>query len=149
MATLLERLQEEKKQAMKNKDAVTKDTLTYVLAKAQGKAKEKLVELSDSHILEAVKSEIKLTEEAVAMMANSLTPEKASNYNKQITILKSFLPKQLSRDEVSELITKVMEEKSIEKSPKSMGIVIKEVKQVIGDAIDGKTLSDLVKLALT
>lgn len=63
----------------------------------------------------------------------------------EITIIAEFLPKQLSEDEVKDLIQKIV---SSLDSP-NMGAVMKELSPQIKGKFNGKQASDLVKAALS
>ncbi len=59
------------KEAMINKDELTKNTLRMVQSNAQMEAKEKKEELSDTHILNAINKELKQTKQALKMLEDN------------------------------------------------------------------------------
>ena len=59
-------------------------------------------------------------------------------------VLEEYLPKQLSKEEIKEIVSKVIDETGAT-SMKDMGIVMKEAKAKIGAGADGKTINEVVK----
>ena len=65
----------------------------------------------------------------------------------EINILKEYLPKQLSREEVEQIVVDLSRTLGIF-DMKGMGTLIKSAKAKIGAGSDGKTISEVVKKAL-
>ena len=62
----------------------------------------------------------------------------------EIAILAEYLPKQLSKEEITTIVADII--KKVEAtSIKDMGKVMKEAKEQIGAAADGKTINEVVK----
>ena len=59
-------------------------------------------------------------------------------------VLEEYLPKQLSREEIKEVVSKIISDIGAT-SMKDMGIVMKESKSAIGAGADGKTINEVVK----
>ena len=62
-------------------------------------------------------------------------------------ILTTYLPKQLSKEEIEEIVKNIISEVGAT-SMKEMGIVMKEAKAKIGAGADGKTINEVVKALL-
>lgn len=96
----------------------------------------------DELIIEATKNR----EESIAMFKESNRDDLVEKEQKEVEIIKEFLPAEVTSEEIKEVIEKWMRENNIEnKIPKkSMGLVIKYVKSELPLA-DGKLTSDIVK----
>ena len=64
--------------------------------------------------------------------------------NKEIEVLEKYLPKQLSKDEITEIVKEIIVSLGAT-SIKDMGPVMKEAKAKIGAAADGRTINEVVK----
>ena len=65
----------------------------------------------------------------------------------EINILKEYLPKQLSKEEVEQIVIDLSRTLGIS-DMKGMGTLIKSAKAKIGAGSDGKTISEVVKKVL-
>ena len=101
-------------------------------------------QLVEEEITKIISSEIKKRKEAVDLYKKGNRAELAEKENKEIKILQSYLPKQLSEEEVRN-IAKRMIEKTGAKDIKSMGMVMKEVMPEVKDRADNSLVSRVVK----
>jgi len=147
---LLKGLKERKIEAMKNKDKITKDAMIMVLSTATNLAKVELVEVNDTHAMTALKREIKQTNDTIKLTKEALEKQgkDLTVLNKEYTkleVLSSFLPKQLTEEEVETEVEVAISELRVERSMKSMGIVMKHLQAKLGDTVDNSMLSRVVK----
>ena len=63
---------------------------------------------------------------------------------KKIEILESYLPKQLSAEEIKEAIEKILSEKGLEPVKKSQGVVMKEMMAQYKGQVDGKLVNQVL-----
>ena len=89
-----------------------------------------------SHSADSVKS---LCDRAIWLYEGEIKMDGPSD-----KVLEEYLPKQLSKEEIKERGSKVIEETGAT-SMKDMGIVMKEAKAKIGAGADGKTINEVVK----
>lgn len=146
---MINRLMDDLKESMKNKEKSRKEVIQLIVGKAKGLAKDTLVEVDDSHVLSAVNSELKQTKDALFQMRERLTDDKIKDYEYKIEVIESYLPKQLTKEEIEIEVENAVSELNLKRDIKSMGTIIKHVKSKFGMAIDGKVLSDVVKQRLT
>lgn len=108
---------------------------------AQGKRDEGL---SDAEIEKIIAREVKKRHESVRLYEENDRPELAEDEKKEIAVLSTYLPKQLSEDEIREIAKLVIEE--MENVGQSMmGQVIGGVKAKAGTSADGATVARVVK----
>lgn len=127
-----------------------KDTAILVLDKAQKIAKLTNVEVTDEHVLSAIKKEIKENKETLHYinMADTINKEAEAKVEGIIAKLESYLPEQLSEDEIVDKILIIIETEELERSMKSMGTLMKLLKEDLGDSADFGLVSKLVKQEL-
>lgn len=102
--------------------------------------------LDDAAEIQILKKMVSQREESIAMFKESNRDDLVEKEQKEVEIIKEFLPAEVTPEEIKEVIEKWMRENNIEnKIPKkSMGLVIKYVKSELPMA-DGKLTSDIVK----
>ena len=141
---LKEKLMEDLKESMKNKDTVRKNTVQMVRASILQIEKDKGIEVEDSKIIDIIAKEVKTKKDALKDFEKAERQDLIDLTNREIEVLQEYLPKQLSRDEVKEEVQKIITEIGAT-SMKDMGMVMKEAKAQIGTAADGRTINEVVK----
>lgn len=137
------------KEAMKNKDAVKVSTLSFLRAAVQNLAIEKRKEkLEDGDIILIIKKQIKQRQDSIEQFKKGNRPDLAEKEMKELEILKVYLPRELSIDEVKKMIEEAVSNTGAS-GAKDMGRVIKEVMSKAAGCADGKLVSELVKERLT
>lgn len=141
---LKEKLLNDLKDAMKEKDEVKKNTVQMVRAAILQIEKDKGIEVSDEQIIDIIAKESKKRKDAALDFEKSGREDLITQNAKELEILSTYLPKQLSKEEIKEIVAKIIEKVGAT-SMKDMGIVMKEAKAEIGAAADGKTINEVVK----
>jgi len=111
---------------------------------AQNKREEGL---SDQVIEQIVAREVKKRNESASIYDGAERPELADNERAEAKVLVTYLPAQLSEDEINLVVTRVVGELGAS-GPSAMGQVIGAVKKELGNTADGATVARLVKNAL-
>ena len=145
---LKEKLLNDLKDAMKEKDEVKKNTVQMVRAAILQIEKDKAIEVSDEQIIDIIAKESKKRKDAALDFEKSGREDLIIQNSKELEILSTYLPKQLSKEEIKEIVKKVINNVGAT-SMKDMGIVMKEAKNEIGAAADGKTINEVVKELLS
>ena len=142
-----EKLMEDLKMAMKNKDIVKKNTIQMIRAAILQTEKDKQTELDDNAILEIISKQVKQKNDALEQFERADRQDLVEQTKLEINILKEYLPKQLSREEVEQIVVDLSRTLGIS-DMKGMGTLIKSAKAKIGAGSDGKTISEVVKKVL-
>ena len=141
---LKEKLMEELKEAMKNKDTIKKNTVQMVRAAILQIEKDKGIEVGDDKILEIIAKEVKTKKDALVDFEKAQRQDLIDQTNQEIAILQEYLPKQLSREEVKAEVEKIISEIGAT-SMKDMGAIMKEAKEKLGASAEGKTINEVAK----
>lgn len=104
--------------------------------------------LPDSDVLKIIQKLVKEREDSAKIYIDAKRQELADKEIAEATILKAYLPKQLSIEDVTEIVKTVIEETGAS-SLKDMGKVIGIVNQRTSGQSDGKTISGIVKTFLS
>ncbi len=144
---LKEKLLNDLKECMKDKNVIRKNTVQMIRAAILQVEKDKAIELNDEQIIEIIAKEAKKRKDAEADFEKSGREDLINQNKEELAILTEYLPKQLTVQEVEEKVKEVIAETGAT-SIKDMGIVMKTAKEKIGAAADGKTISEAVKRLL-
>ena len=145
---LKEKLMDDLKTAMREKDALKKDTVQMIRAAILQEEKDNAVTLEDDKIIEIIAKEAKKRKDAAADFEKSGRADLIEKNNKELEIITSYLPKQLSVEEIEVIVKEIVVALGAT-SMKDMGNVMKEAKAKIGAAADGKTINEVVKSLLS
>lgn len=144
---LKETLLEDLKSAMKEKDAVTKNTIQMARAAILQVEKDKQITLEDNDILTILAKEVKKRKDSLADYEKGGREDLVEQIKKEIQVLEKYLPKPLSREELEKEIKQIVQEQNAT-SMKDMGKVMKVAKEKIGTRADGKEINEIVKSLL-
>ena len=141
---LKEKLMEDLKNSMKNKNEIRKNTVQMVRAAILQIEKDKGIQVEDDKILEIIAKEVKTKKDALKDFEKAQRQDLIDQTNKEIEILQEYLPKQLTKDEIKEKLEKIISDLGAT-SMKDMGAIMKEAKTQMGASADGKTINEVAK----
>ncbi|MBR3673435.1 MAG: GatB/YqeY domain-containing protein [Clostridia bacterium] len=142
-----EKLLEDLKAAMKDKNVVKKNTVQMVRAAILQVEKDKQIELNDDQILEVIAKEFKKRNDSLADYEKSGREDLINQIKEEMAVLEDYLPKKLSEEELTEKVKEIIAEVGAT-SMKDMGIVMKTAKEKLGVTADGKMINEIVKKIL-
>ena len=141
---LKEKLMEDLKQSMKEKNNLRKNVVQMVRAAILQIEKDKGIEVDDNKILEIIAKEVKTRNDSLVDFEKGGRQDLVEQAKEEICILSEYLPKQLTQEELKVRLIKIIEDLGAT-SIKDMGAVMKEAKAQIGTAADGRTINEVVK----
>lgn len=100
--------------------------------------------LSDPEIEQVIAREVKKRRESIALYAQNGRQDLADDEAREVAVLETYLPEQLSDDEIRTLVDEVIAELDVA-GPQAMGQVIGAVKTRAGSAADGALVARIVK----
>ncbi|HHW94398.1 MAG TPA: GatB/YqeY domain-containing protein [Mogibacterium sp.] len=146
---LKEQLKNDYKEAMKNADKVRKDTVNMVRAAIKQQEIDTREELNDdADIVRIIKKQVKMRTDALADFAKGGRDDIVESYTKEIEILKTYLPEEMTNEAIVEKVKETAEKLGISEGMKNMGVLMKNVMAEIKDAADGSTVNKIVKAYL-
>jgi len=143
----LRKLNEELKHAMKSKDSLKLESLraiksAVILFKTSSNFKDE--DLSIDQEVKLLQRLVKQRKESANIYRNQNRLDLAELEESQATIIQSFLPKQISLEEIEKIVIKIIEDIKAE-SMRDMGKVMGIANKKLSGKADGKTISDIVK----
>ena len=144
---LKEKLLEDLKESMKEKNVIRKNVVQMVRAAILQIEKDKKIEVSDSQIVEIIAKEAKKRKDALEDYQKSGREDLIEQMNQEIKMLNEYLPKQLTEEELTQKMQEIITELGAT-SIKDIGAVMKKAKETIGAAANGKAINEVAKKIL-
>lgn len=145
--SLKERLLEDMKNAMKQKDTVSKNAIQMARAAVLQVEKDNQITLDDDGIIEVIAKEVKKRRDVLPDYERSGRQDLVDELKTEIAVLMKYLPQQLSEEELEAIARQVVEETGAS-SPKDMGRVMQAVMPKVKGRADGKIVNAIVKKIL-
>ncbi len=135
-------------QAMKDKDTLKLQTLRGIKGDADLEHINKGVEINDDLMISVLSRGIKTRKESITEFEKGGRNDLIEKTTKEIELLQSFLPEQMSKEDIMKVIDDVFK-KVNPKSEKEMGLIMKEINPLVKGKADMKEVSTLIKEKLS
>lgn len=145
---LKEKLLQDLKETMKEKNVIRKNVVQMVRAAILQVEKDKQIEVTDEQIVEIIAKEAKKRKDSIADYEKSGRQDLLDQIKQEIAILEEYLPEQLSEQEIEEKVKAIITNLGAS-SMKDMGKVMKTAKEELGASADGKTINEIAKKLLS
>jgi uncharacterized protein len=142
--TLIERIQEELKEAMRERDNQRRDALRLILSSLQSAEKELQRPLTEQEELQVLQRERKRRVEAEEAFRSAGREEQADAEDFELEVLEEFMPEPLGEEELEEIIDDAIAENGAT-SLRDLGRVMADVMPQIAGRADGAEVSQLVR----
>ena len=142
--SLKQKLQEDLKSSMKNKDTVKKSVITLLRASIKQYEVDNRVELGDEQIVDLIAKQLKQTRDSREEFAKAGRDDLVSKAEAEIEVLKEYLPQQLSEEELNEIVISTISEVGAT-SMKDMKKIMTSIMPKVKGRADGKLINELVK----
>lgn len=129
--TLAQKIQEDLKQAMRDKDPKTLGILRMVASSVKNKAIDLRKELDDADVLAVVKSDLKKMQDALVDFTKAAREDLVEQTHFEINILKKYLPPEMSEEELEAKVRAKLEDLGIKDASgigKAVGAVMGDLK---------------------
>jgi len=144
MSQLKAKLQADLKTAMKEKDAFKRDVIRFVMSAIKQIEVDERKELSDADIEAILVKQIKQRNDAIDQFKDGGRDDLVEKNEKELEILRSYLPEPMSDDEVREILKEIIAETGAE-GMKDMGKVMGAAKAKIGSRAEGRVINQIAK----
>lgn len=146
MAILLDQINKDLHQALKDRKEITVSTLRFLLSGLHNAKIAKGSDLTDEEVVSEIGKEAKRHRESITAYESAQRADLADKEKAELAILEKYLPAQLTDEEITEIAEKVIAAASFGKQDvgKAIGQVMARVK---GQA-DGTRVSEIVKQLL-
>ncbi len=143
-----QRLENDFKEALKNRDKVVLSTLRMLKAALHNKEIEKKGErLKGTEVIKAIAKQVQQHKDSIEQFTKGKREDLVKKEAKELEILEKYLPEQLSQEEIIAVVKKVIAEVGA-KDKSDFGRVMKPVMASLGGKADGKVVSQVVSSQL-
>ena len=143
--TLKEKLMADFKEAMKAKDEVAKNTISFARAAVKQYEVDNREELDDAGIIAILAKQVKMRRDALADFEKAGRTDLVDSYNAEIEILTRYLPEQLSEEKLREIVAETAAALGIEGGKQNMGKLMGPVMAKVKGLADGNAVKKVVQ----
>lgn len=149
MELLREKIKSSLNENLRKKDEIAVSTLRLILAAIKDRdieyrTKKKGELITDEDILSLLINMVKQRKESVEIYSKAGRKDLSQREEKEIEIIKSFLPRQIKSSELEEIIKNVVSEMNFS-SIKDLGNLIKILKEKFPGQLDMKEVAEFAK----
>jgi uncharacterized protein YqeY len=141
--TMKSRLEDDLKTAMRSKDVLKRGVIRYVRSEIHNKEIAKKSELDDAGILQVLTAQAQQRRDSIQAYGDANREDLVEQERAELEIIMEYLPKQLSTDEIAELVNRVVQEVGAE-GPSDMKKVMPKLMPHVRGKSDGQQVSKMV-----
>ena len=145
---MYEKLKNDIISAMKEKDTLKVQTLRGIKGDIDLEHINKKVDITDDLVIDMLSRGIKTRKESIIEFTKGNRNDLVSKTEEEIKLLQTYLPKQLTKEELTAIIDEAFT-KLNPTSSKDMGIIMKEITPIIKGKCDMKEVSLIIKEKLS
>lgn len=142
--SLADKLLADMKEAMKNHEKIRLSAIRMVRAAVKDAEIDKHVELTDDEILGIISRQVKIRKDSIPDYEKANRPDSIQQLQDEIKVLQSYLPEQLSEEEIRAVIRDTIQKTGLQGS-QNMGMLMKNLMPKLKGRADGKQINQLVK----
>ena len=133
------------KEAMKAKDEVRKNTISFARAAVKQYEVDNREELDDEGIIKILAKQVKMRKDALTDFEKAGRTDLADGYKAEIEILEKYLPEQMSKEEILAIVQATKEELGLEGTKKEMGKFMGAVMKKVAGQADGNAVREVIQ----
>lgn len=145
--SLKDKLMEDLKDSMRNKDVIKKNTITMIRAAIKQKEVDDRSEKTEEDIIDIISKQLKEKRGAIEDFKKGNRQDLVDLTEKEIDILLEYLPKQLSEEELEKIVAEAIKETNAT-SMKDIGMIMKTVMPKVKGRADGNMVNNIIKKIL-
>lgn len=144
MSSIKETLQDDWKNAIKQRDKFKASVISMAKAAILMVEKSGVAEVDDNKVIEILAKEVKQRRDSLVEFENGNRQDLVDQTKAEIEILLQYLPQQLTEEEIRKIVMESAEKLGTS-SIKDMGKLMADVRPKLNGRADGKVVSQIVK----
>lgn len=141
--TLLEQINKDMVESMKNKDSFSLATIRMAKGAIQLETINKKKELTDEEVVSVIAKQIKIRNDSITEFTKANRLDLVEQNKKEIEILNKYMPEQLSLEEVNKIIEEAFAK--LNPTSKDMGLIMKEISPKLKGKADMGKVNAIIK----
>ena len=146
--SLKEQITEDMKNAMRAKETVRLGTIRLLLSAIKQREVDERIVLTDADVVSVIEKMLKQRRDSIAAFDSANRTDLSDIEKAEVLVLQGYMPKQLSDDELNQIINQVIADTGAQ-GAKDMGKVVGLVKPLVAGVADMGKVSGLIKARLS
>lgn len=146
--SLKAQITEDMKTAMRAKETARLGTIRLLLAAMKQREVDERIELTDADIIGVIEKMLKQRRDSIAAYESANRTDLADVEKAEVAVLQTYLPQQLTEDEVKAILDKVVADTGAA-GMQDMGKVMAAIKPLVAGKADMGKISGLIKAKLS
>lgn len=146
--TLKTKISEDMKTAMRAKDSVRLGAIRLLQSAIKQREVDERIELQDADVITVIEKMLKQRRDSITAFESAKRSDLADIEKFEVTVLQAYMPKQLSDEELNQIITQVIADSGLA-GAKDMGKVVSLVRPLVAGVADIGKVSGLIKSRLS
>ena len=141
---LLDKIRNKLKEAMKSSEKPTVLAIRNVLERIKKIQVDSNKELNENEIISIINKYAKQLKDSIEQFKKGERMDLVEKESEELKIIEQFLPEQLSKEELTPIIKKIIEDLNVT-DMSQMGLIMKKSLEITQGQADGKLISELVR----
>ena len=146
--SLKEQITEDMKNAMRAKETARLGTIRLLLSAMKQREVDERIELTDADVIGVIEKMLKQRRDSIAAYESAKRTDLADIEKFEVSVLQTYLPQQLTEDEVKAILEKVVADTGAA-GMQDMGKVMAAIKPLVAGKADMGKISGLIKARLS
>jgi len=143
--TLKERLMEDYKEALKSRDEIRKNSINFARAAIKQVEVDTRKELQDEDIVPILAKQVKMRRDALGDFERGGRTDLVNAYKAEIEVLQTYLPTELTEDQISEIVKATAAELGIDGGRQNMGKLMGATMPKVKGVADGSVVKKIIE----
>ena len=140
----IEKIKSDMHSSMKSRDELDTKVLRVLLAKLKESQINRGKKLTEQECISVIKTLVKQRKEAAEIYKKANRMDLAEKENSENKILRRYLPKMLTENEIKKIVEKIIKENNI-KNISQIGVAMPLIMKTGGGTVDGKIANQILR----
>ena len=145
--TMKSRLVDDMKQAMRDKDALRRDTIRYLRSEIRNQEIRDQKELDDAGVIQVLSRQVQQRRDSIEVYRDAGRSDLVNKEESELSVIVGYLPQQLSGAEITDLVRQVVAEVGAT-GPGDMGKVMGAIMPQVRGKAEGREVNAIVQQTL-
>jgi uncharacterized protein len=146
--SLKAQITEHMKDAMRAKDTARLGAIRLLLSAIKQREVDERIEMTDADVISVIEKMLKQRRDSITAFESAGRTDLADIEKYEVSVLQTYMPKQMTDDEISQIISQVIADSGAQ-GAKDMGKVVGLVKPLVAGMADMGKVSGLIKARLS
>ena len=145
--TMKSKLNDDLKQAMRDKDTLRRDVIRYMRSEIRNQEIRDQKELDDAGVIQVLSRQAQQRKDSMQVYKDADRQDLADKEESELSVILAYLPQQMTRDEIVELVSRVVGEVGAS-GPADMGKVMGAIMPQVRGKAEGREVNAIVQETL-